>query len=135
MSAICFTLLRISLPIVLWKENRDSLYIGNSLLCGNCHHIAAISQFKMAATLLDMQFSTIDRFMSLTLSVVTEKVVITLHFVQISAISNFTMTAALPVIFSVIEHNKIPVHVSLFSSSMRSRSHHILQRGCIPGLP
>ena len=34
---------------------------------GNCHHMATISKFKMAATLLDMQ---------LTLLVVTEKVVI-----------------------------------------------------------
>ena len=36
--------------------------------------MAAISEIKMATLLLDMQFSMID--MSLTLSVVTEKVVI-----------------------------------------------------------
>ena len=37
--------------------------------------MAAISEFKMAATLLDMQFFH-DRQMSVTLSIVTEKVVI-----------------------------------------------------------
>ena len=57
MAAICFTLLCTSFPIALWKENKDSLYVGKWLLCGNCHHMAAISKFKMAATLLDMQFS------------------------------------------------------------------------------
>ena len=72
MAAICFTLLCTSFPIALWKEKKDSLYVGKWLLCGNCHHMAAISKFKMAATLLDMQFSK----MPLTLSVVTEKVVI-----------------------------------------------------------
>ena len=57
MAAICFTLLCTSFPIALWKENKDSSYVGKWLLCGNCHHMAAISKFKMAATLLDMQFS------------------------------------------------------------------------------
>ena len=55
MAAICFMLLCISLPIVLWKENKDSLY--------------AISEFHIirhAVTMIDI--------MSLTLSVVTEKV-------------------------------------------------------------
>ena len=61
MAAICFTLLCISLPVALWKENKDSLHLGKCLLWGNCHHIAAISEFKMAATLLDMQFSMLDR--------------------------------------------------------------------------
>ena len=52
MAAICFTLLCISLPVALWKENKDSLHLGKCLLWGNCHHIAAISEFKMAATVL-----------------------------------------------------------------------------------
>ena len=75
MAAICFTLLCTSFPIALWKENKDSLYVGKWLLYENCHHMAAISKFKMAATLLDMQFSKRDRC-RLHLSVVTEKVVI-----------------------------------------------------------
>ena len=102
MAAICFTLLCTSFPVALWKENKDSLYLGKWLLCGNCHHMAAISKFKMAATLLDMPFSKRDRCR--------------LHWffvlVQMAAIFNFTMTAALPVLFSVIEHTKIHVHVS-----------------------
>ena len=61
MAAICFTLLCISLPVALWKENNDYLFLGKCLLCGYSHHMAAISEFKMAATLLDMQFSMIDR--------------------------------------------------------------------------
>ena len=49
-----------------------------------------------------------ERQMSLTL------VFLYLHLVlvQMAAIFNFTMTAALPVLFSVIEHTKIHVHVS-----------------------
>ena len=49
-----------------------------------------------------------ERQMSLTL------VFLYLHFVlvQMAAIFNFTMTAALPVLFSIIEHTKIHVHVS-----------------------
>ena len=35
------------------------------------------------------------------------------------------MTAALPVLFIVIEHTKIPVHVSYFLSPIYSKSHHI----------
>ena len=31
------------------------------ILCGNCHHVAVILEFKMAATLLSMQFSMIGR--------------------------------------------------------------------------
>ena len=110
MAAICFTLLCISLPVGLWKENNDSLYIGKCLLCGNCHHMAAVLEFKMAATLLDMQFSMIDRCrLPCQLSL---RKLSSLHFVQRAAIFNFTMTAALPVLFSVIEHTKIYVHVS-----------------------
>ena len=36
-----------------------TLYLGTFLLCGNCHHMGVISEFKMAATLLDMPFSMI----------------------------------------------------------------------------
>ena len=61
MAAICFTLLSISFPIALWKENKGYLFLRKILLCGNCYHMAAISEFKMTATLLDMQFSTRDR--------------------------------------------------------------------------
>ena len=50
MAAICFTLLCTSFPVALWKENKDSLYLEKWLLCGNCHHMAVISKFKMAAT-------------------------------------------------------------------------------------
>ena len=56
-----FTLLCTSFPVALWKENKDFLYLGKWLLCGNCHHMAAISKFKMAATLLYMPFSKRDR--------------------------------------------------------------------------
>ena len=59
MAAICFTLLCISLPVALWKENKDSLYLGKCLPFGNCHHMVAISEFKMATTLIDMPFSMI----------------------------------------------------------------------------
>ena len=108
MAAICFTLLCTSFPVALCKENKDSLYLEKwLLLCGNCHHMAAISKFKMAATLLDMQFSKRDRCR-------LHCFFLYLHFVlvQMAAIFNFTMTAALPVLFSVIEHTKIHVHVS-----------------------
>ena len=60
MAAKCFTLLCISLFIALWKENKDSLHLRKCLLSGHCHHMAAISEFKMATTLLNMQFSMID---------------------------------------------------------------------------
>ena len=110
MAVICFTLLCISLPIELWKENEDSLYLGNILLCGNCHHMAAISEFKMAATLLDIHFSMID-ICRLPCQLSLRKMLY-LYFVQMAAILNFTMTAALPVLFSVIAHTTIPVHVS-----------------------
>ena len=50
------------------------------------------------------------------MSDVPEKVVIYIYiyinFVQMAAIFNFTITAALPTIFSGIDHIKIPVHVS-----------------------
>ena len=110
MAVICFTLLCISLPIELWKEKEDSLYLGNVLLCGNCHHMAAISEFKMAATLLDIHFSMID-ICRLPCQLSLRKMLY-LYFVQMAAILNFTMTAALPVLFSVIAHTTIPVHVS-----------------------
>ena len=107
MAAICFTLLCTSFPVALWKENKDSLYLGKWLLCGNCHHMDAISKFKMAATLLDMQFSKRDICR-------LHWFFLYLHFVlvQMAAIFNFTMTAALPVLFSVIELTNITVHVS-----------------------
>ena len=72
--------------------------------------MAVISQFKMAATLLDMQFPMID-ICPLPCQLSLSKLLY-LHFVQMSAIVNFKMTAALPVLFSVIEHTKIPVHES-----------------------
>ena len=110
MAAIYFTLLCISLPIALWKENKDSLYLRNYLLCEHCHHMAAISDFKMATTLSDMQFSTIGRYrLPCQLSLRNS---FYLHFVQMAEIFNFTMTAALPVLFSVVEHTKIHIHVS-----------------------
>ena len=59
-AAICFTLLCIPHPVALWKENKDPLYLGTCLLCGNYHHMAAISEFKFAATLLDIPFSMSD---------------------------------------------------------------------------
>ena len=68
--------------------------------------MAAISKFKMAATLLYMQFSMID-ICRLPCQLSLRKFV-SLHVVQMAA----TMTAALPVLFSVIEHTKIHVHVS-----------------------
>ena len=97
-------------PVALWKEYKHSLYIGKCLLCGNCCHMAAISEFKMAATLLYMKFPMIVRC-RLPCQLSLRKFV-SLHFVQMAAIFNFTMTAALPVLFSVIEHTKIHVHVS-----------------------
>ena len=72
--------------------------------------MAVISEFKMAATLLDMPFSMIDICRSpCQLSL---RKLLSLHFVQRAAMFNFTMAAALPVLVSVIAHNKIPVHVS-----------------------
>ena len=109
MAAICFTLLCFLLPIALWKESKYSLYLGKKLLCGNCHHMAAISELKMAATLLDMHFSMIDRCrLPCQLSL---RKLLYLHFVQMAAMFHFTMTPTLPVIFSVIEHAKTLVHV------------------------
>ena len=99
-------LLCISLLVALWEENKDSLYLGKYLLCGNFHHMAAISEFKMAATLLYMQFYMIDRC-RLPCQLSLRKFV-SLHFVQMAA----TTTAALPVLVSVIEHTNIHVHVS-----------------------
>ena len=133
MAAICFTLLCISLPVALWKKNKDSLHLINVLLWEHCHHKAAISDFKLVATLLDMQFSMIGRCsLPCQLSLIN---VFYLHFVQIAAIFNFTVTAALPVLFSVTDHTMIPVHVSKVLSPTYSRSHHICKVGCIPCLP
>ena len=84
MAAICFTLLCTSFPIALWKENKDSLYVGKWLLRGNCHHMSAISKFKMAATLLDMQFSKRDIF-HLHCQFSLRKLLY-LHFVQMALI-------------------------------------------------
>ena len=72
--------------------------------------MAAIWDFEMAATLLDMPFSIIGRCsLPCRLSL---RNLFYLHFVQMAAILNFTVSGALPVLFSVIEHTKIPVHVS-----------------------
>ena len=59
------TLLCISLPIALWQENKDSLYLGKYRHIGiqDGRHIIRHAVFH-------------DRQMSITLSVVTEKVVI-----------------------------------------------------------
>ena len=75
MAAKCFTLLCISLIIALWKENKDSLHLGKCLLSENCHHMAAISEFQDGYLIIRHAVFH-DRQMSLTLSVVTEKVVI-----------------------------------------------------------
>ena len=73
MAAICFTLLCTSFPIALWKENKDSLYVGKWLLCGNCHH----SNIKIQDGRHIIRHAVFkERQMPLTLSVVTEKVVI-----------------------------------------------------------
>ena len=82
------------------------------LLSGNCHHMAAISEFKMATSLLDMQVSMIDRC-RLPCQLSLRKLLYR-HFAQMVAIFNFPMTAALPVLFSVIEHTNMHnvIHVS-----------------------
>ena len=133
MAAKCFTLLCISLIIALWMENKDSLHLGKFLLSGNCHHMAAISDFRMATTLLDIQFSMIDRCrLPCRLSL---RKLLYRHFARMAAIFNFPMTAALPVLFNVIEHTKMHIHVSYFQSPTYNKSHHICKVGCIPGLP
>ena len=100
MAAKCFTLLCISLIIALWKENKGSLHLGKCLLSGNCHHMAVISEYKMATTLLDMQFSMIDIFrLHCQLSL---RKLLCRPFAQMAAIFNFPMTAGLPVLFSVM---------------------------------
>ena len=94
------------------EGNNDSLYLGKWLLCENCHHMAAISKSKMAAISLYMPFSKRDRRrLHCQLSL---RKFLYLHFilVQMVAIFNFMMTAALPVLFSVVDHTNIPVHVS-----------------------
>ena len=116
MAAICFTLLCITLHIALWKENKYYLNLGKYVLCGNCHHLAAVSEFKMAATLLDVQFSMIYKCrLPCQLSL---RKLLYLHFVQMAAIFNFTMTAALTVLFGVIEHY-LPIYLSTYHSSRR----------------
>ena len=101
--------------------------LGKCLPCGNCHHMAVVSEFKMAAPLLDMPFSMID-ICRLPCQLSLRKL-LSLHFVQRAAMFNFTMTSALPVLFSVIAHTNIPVHVSWFQSPTYSRSHHICKVG------
>ena len=110
MAAICFTLLRTSLPIALWKENNDSLYLRKLLLFEHFNHMAAISKSKMAAILLDMQFSKRDRCrLHCQLSL---RQFLYLHFVLVQMPAIFNLTAALSVLFSVVEHTNTPVHVS-----------------------
>ena len=72
--------------------------------------MAAISEFNMAATLLDMPFSMID-ICRLPCQLSLRKLLY-LHFVQMAAIFNFAMTPSLQVMFNVIEHANIPVHIS-----------------------
>ena len=89
--------------------------------------MTAISQFKIAATLLDMLFSVIDeRRVPCQLSV---RKLLYLHFVQMAAIFNFKMTVALPALFSVIEHTNIPVNVSWFLSPISGGSRHFAKWG------
>ena len=109
MAAKCFTLLCISRIIALWKEKKKSLHLGKCLLSGHCHHMTAISEFKMATTLLDMQFSMQTCRLPCKLRL---RKFLYHHFDQMAAIFNFPMTAALPVVFSVIEHTKMHIHVS-----------------------
>ena len=75
MAAICFTLLCTSFPIGLWKENKDSLYVGKWLLCGNCHHNGRNIEIQDGRHIIRHAVFK-ERQMPLTLSVVTEKVVI-----------------------------------------------------------
>ena len=72
--------------------------------------MVVISEIKMAATLLHMPFSMID-ICRLPCQLSLRKL-LSVHFVQRAATFHFTMTAALPLLFSVIAHTKIPVHVS-----------------------
>ena len=114
MAAKCFTLLCISLIIALWKENKDSLHLGKCLLSGNCHHMAAMSEFKMATTLLDMQFSIIDRC-RLPCQLSLRKLLYR-HFAQMTAIFNFPMRLHCRS-FSV--SLSIPICISTYDSSSR----------------
>ena len=112
MAAICFTLLRTSPSYSLWKETNDSLHLGKWLLCEHFHHMAAVSKYKMAAILVQMQFSNTDKCrLPCQLSL---RKFLYLHFVLVhmAATFNSTMTAAFPVLFSVVKHTNIPVHVS-----------------------
>ena len=120
MTTKCFTLLCISLIIALWKENKDSLHLRKCLLSGNCHHMAAISEFKMATTLLDMPFSMIYRCrLPCRLSL---RKLLYRHFARMAAIFNFPMTAALPVLFSVIEHEWMNEWIYLFQQQEQLHS-------------
>ena len=60
MPAICFTLLRILLVIALTEENPKTIPMFlipvKIFICVNCHYRAAILEFYMASTLLDLHF-------------------------------------------------------------------------------
>ena len=127
-----FTLLCISLPVALWKENKNSLYLGKCLPCGNCHHMAAISEFKMAATLLDIPFSMID-ICRLPCQLSLRKL-LSFDLVQRAAMFNFTMTVALitgPFQWHCAYQDTCP---RIIVPVAYIRSHHICKVGCIPGL-
>ena len=67
----------------------------------------------MAATLLDMQFSMIDKCrLPCQLSL---RKLLYLHFVQMAVIFNFTMTVALPALFTL----SIPRYLSTYHSFSR----------------
>ena len=74
--------------------------------------MAAISKSKMAAILLDMQIKKNDIYrLPCQLSL---RQFLYPHFVlvQMAAIFNFTMAAALLVLYNVVGHTNIPVHIS-----------------------
>ena len=97
-------------PIALLKENNDSLYLGKWLLCEHFHHNYGRHIEIQDGRHIIRHAVFKERQMSLTLSVVTETLLY-LHFVlvQMAAILNFTLTAALPVLFSVVERIIVPV--------------------------
>ena len=65
-----------------------TFYLGTVLLYGIVNHMAGISEFKMAATLIDMLYM-IDRCG--ILCQLSLRKLLYLHFVQMAAIFNFTM--------------------------------------------
>ena len=71
MAAICFTLLCISLPIALWWENKDSLFLTMWKLSSYGRHIGIQDGRHIIRHAVFH-----DRQMSVTLAIVTEKVVI-----------------------------------------------------------